>query len=418
MFAMKETKRQIRGLVPPIKRQNSQDTADGTRKSANSPGATHFLQRHLGNSYMQSVAGGQQSPADPFHQNPEIGKARAKRGQPELTISQPSDSYEQDADRVVHHVTYPPTSSAKENEGEKCLFNPAYKVLPHSSASVPPNVALWLRRAGAGRPLSDSARHYMEQWFNADFADVRIHTGEYNEYTASLLGANAFTYKNHIFLGKGRSESDHSLLAHELAHTLQQSGHALNKTSSKGESPNVNNRLLLSHITDPTVQRDIDYPSGTGRRIGDVAEAPWYAVDYRLDNVRFIHHRWPYYPNFPSKSCVCDSEIKVRVEEYSSTGFVGAINKWDYVEVYCWNYEYSCTGTPEGECPTHHHRELNRVHVEHYDERGDAPGSDQGTLSLLGDIASILGLVVSLIALGVVLAAVEPGGGTSKEAIV
>ena len=78
-----------------------------------------------------------------------------------------------------------------------------------------------LPRAG-GRALPAPVREKMEGFFGADFSDVRIHQGT----EASSIGALAFTLGSQIHFAPGlySPESLHGqrLLAHELAHVVQQ----------------------------------------------------------------------------------------------------------------------------------------------------------------------------------------------------
>ena len=85
-----------------------------------------------------------------------------------------------------------------------------------------------LRRLGPGQPLAGGERSRMERVFGADFREVRIHTGGDAHTMASEFGATAFTVGQHIAFGPGRfhpgTRVGDALLAHELAHTLQQKG--------------------------------------------------------------------------------------------------------------------------------------------------------------------------------------------------
>ncbi len=78
-------------------------------------------------------------------------------------------------------------------------------------------------RAG-GQPLDAQTRQEMEQSFGQDFGGVRLHTDTDAASVASLIGAKAFTYGEDIWIGPEGSPGDRSLLAHELAHVVQQSG--------------------------------------------------------------------------------------------------------------------------------------------------------------------------------------------------
>jgi peptidoglycan/xylan/chitin deacetylase (PgdA/CDA1 family) len=79
----------------------------------------------------------------------------------------------------------------------------------------------------AGRPLDAPTRAYMEPRFGADFSRVRVHTGGEASRSSAAVGAEAYTVGQHIVFRDGfspRSPEGKSLLAHELAHTVQQRG--------------------------------------------------------------------------------------------------------------------------------------------------------------------------------------------------
>ncbi|MEU6667878.1 DUF4157 domain-containing protein [Streptomyces sp. NPDC046727] len=73
----------------------------------------------------------------------------------------------------------------------------------------------------AERPLAKSTLAFMEPRFGADFRDVRVHSDPQTHEMADQLGARAFTAGNHVYLGRGESEHDHLLMAHELTHVVQ-----------------------------------------------------------------------------------------------------------------------------------------------------------------------------------------------------
>ncbi|OPY91217.1 MAG: hypothetical protein A4E72_00234 [Syntrophus sp. PtaU1.Bin208] len=81
---------------------------------------------------------------------------------------------------------------------------------------------------GGGVPLGEEERSYFEPRYGADFSQVLIHKGSAAEETARLLNARAFTLGTDIAFGAGRyspgTEEGKRLLAHELAHVLQQGG--------------------------------------------------------------------------------------------------------------------------------------------------------------------------------------------------
>jgi hypothetical protein len=72
----------------------------------------------------------------------------------------------------------------------------------------------------SGRPLARGPRARMERVFDADFGDVRVHDGLPASEAAGVLSAKAFAFGDQVVLPDG--ERDEWLLAHELAHVLQQ----------------------------------------------------------------------------------------------------------------------------------------------------------------------------------------------------
>jgi len=76
-----------------------------------------------------------------------------------------------------------------------------------------------------GAPLPAAVRGDMESRFDADLSSVRVHHDGAAATAARSLGARAFTVGPHVVFGRGyfqlASEPGRELLAHELAHVLQ-----------------------------------------------------------------------------------------------------------------------------------------------------------------------------------------------------
>ncbi len=83
---------------------------------------------------------------------------------------------------------------------------------------------------GSGRALDPSVRRSMEARFGYDFSQVRLHDDAMANAAAHDARAAAFTIGADIVLGAGRLDTrtpaGRRLLAHELAHVVQQSGRA------------------------------------------------------------------------------------------------------------------------------------------------------------------------------------------------
>lgn len=92
--------------------------------------------------------------------------------------------------------------------------------------SLPSEVRAVVR--SPGQPLERGARNLMEARFRHSFADVRVHADERAAASAQAVGARAYALGRHLVFGPGEyrphSRVGQALLAHELAHAVQQRG--------------------------------------------------------------------------------------------------------------------------------------------------------------------------------------------------
>jgi hypothetical protein len=97
---------------------------------------------------------------------------------------------------------------------------------PGHDAGLPDSVGATL--AQPGQALDQDTRGDMESRFGADFGGVRLHTDSAAADSAAAVDAHAYTVGQHVVFGQGQyqpqSEAGRHLLAHELAHTVQQQG--------------------------------------------------------------------------------------------------------------------------------------------------------------------------------------------------
>lgn len=82
--------------------------------------------------------------------------------------------------------------------------------------------------ASKGKKIDTSTRAEMENGFGADFGAVNIHDDAQAAQMNKELGAQAFTHGRDIYFNEGeynpKSKEGKHLLAHELTHTIQQTG--------------------------------------------------------------------------------------------------------------------------------------------------------------------------------------------------
>ncbi len=91
-------------------------------------------------------------------------------------------------------------------------------------------------QSGTTEALPDSVRAFMEPRFDRDLSDVRIHRSQQAAESAASINARAYTSGNDIVFNSGEYQphtpSGQRLLAHELTHTLQQTGGVRRQTPS------------------------------------------------------------------------------------------------------------------------------------------------------------------------------------------
>jgi hypothetical protein len=159
--------------------------------------------------------------------------------QAKLTVSNPDDIYEQEADRVADQVMRMPVSSLVQRRCTKC--EDEVHRAADATAGVPTVDDATEQSiqglSGRGAPLSNSVRSFMESRFDADFSHVRIHTDSHAQGLARAVDAQAFTVGRNVVFGAGRYDPDTErgkrLLAHELTHVVQQTGAGARQTIAR-----------------------------------------------------------------------------------------------------------------------------------------------------------------------------------------
>jgi hypothetical protein len=146
--------------------------------------------------------------------------------QAKLTVNQPGDKYEQEADKFASQVVN------SESQHSESFFKPKITpVINRSEKSGSPIVtkkveSTLLKNTHSGSTLPEKIRSKMENSFGKDFRGVKIHHDSEAEEANKILNANAFTYGNHIYFNAGKfnpdSKNGQELLAHELTHVVQQ----------------------------------------------------------------------------------------------------------------------------------------------------------------------------------------------------
>ncbi len=175
--------------------------------------------------------------------------------QAKLSIGQPGDIFEQEADRVAEQVMRMPEPSTAgrkgvskgnkfssiqrmctdceeelhrqpvEEEEELVQAKEVSGRTPEVSSSVESQIN---SIRGGGQLLPESVRAFFEPRFGQDFSQVRIHTDSNASESAKSVNALAYTLGQDVVFGAGQykpnTEFGKKLIAHELTHVVQQTG--------------------------------------------------------------------------------------------------------------------------------------------------------------------------------------------------
>jgi len=91
-----------------------------------------------------------------------------------------------------------------------------------------------------GQPLDPGTREFFEPRFGRDFSDVRIHVDSTAGESARDINAFGYTVGRHVVFAEGQYSPDTTsgrrLLAHELAHVVQQAPRTMTELATPGTS--------------------------------------------------------------------------------------------------------------------------------------------------------------------------------------
>jgi hypothetical protein len=167
-----------------------------------------------------------------------------------LVIGAPNDPYEREADRVAeavnaHEIDQQPTTMdhLSDERVQKCSAcapsqpcsecaakssTPSHETFvqakPQSPAPTSSALPSAIGTTNSGSPVPRAIREKVEPVLGIDLSHVQVHTDAAAQSSAKHLEAKAFTHQNHIWLGPHQSANDVTLMAHELAHVVQQTG--------------------------------------------------------------------------------------------------------------------------------------------------------------------------------------------------
>jgi GH24 family phage-related lysozyme (muramidase) len=187
-------------------------------------------------------------PSSPLDTAPLPGAIQAK-----LVVGQVNDPLEREADRAADQVmrmSDPELSITPRPEqvNRKCatceedvqMLRTKSPKSPKAGPGEAPGIVHEVLRS-PGESLGSATRDFFEPRFGHDFSKVRVHTDCRADDAARAVGALAFTVGRDIAFARGRfgptDAPGQKLLAHELAHVVQQERH-MSPTVQREDVPN------------------------------------------------------------------------------------------------------------------------------------------------------------------------------------
>jgi len=201
--------------------------------------------------------------------------------QTKLTVNQPGDAHEREADAVsdqvmrmrhgdapiVQRMPLTPVNNImrkcsaceeKEKEGVQRKDNGG----GNASGKAAPSIVSNVLASGGGQPMERGTKQFMESRFGQDFSQVRIHTDARAAESASAIQARAYTSGRNVVFGSGEyqpeSQDGRRLLAHELVHVGQQGGNNIKKSELMNPSRTYIQRKSAGGCVGKKWKYDID----------------------------------------------------------------------------------------------------------------------------------------------------------------
>lgn len=145
-------------------------------------------------------------------------------------FSEPRNSADANSRGIRSSVRKPEAAQSLERQEtlQKRSIQAALRPHDEQLGDARPSVARSIRAAlhSHSQPLDVDSREFMESRFGHDFSHVKVHSGAAASRSAAELHARAYTYGNQLVFADGQyapsTPAGRRLLAHELAHTLQQ----------------------------------------------------------------------------------------------------------------------------------------------------------------------------------------------------
>ena len=147
------------------------------------------------------------------------------------------------------------------------------------------------RRHGGGRQLPERIAVPMSEQLGVDLSAVRVHTDTESQAVSRSLQARAFTHGSDIYFDRGAydpgSTAGRQVLAHELAHVVQQSSESISDSTPIVGRMNDPAEAAADAVAHSVLQG----LRNTAASVGPVSVRRWPMGHDRLDSLRRQAHR-------------------------------------------------------------------------------------------------------------------------------
>jgi hypothetical protein len=200
-----------------------------------------------------------------------------------LTVSEPGDALEQEADHVAEQIMRASPLPAGDDQ-ERSPTRARLSLARMATRSVPTQDMPASVRSGLhspGRPLDAATREFFEPRFGRDLGSVRVHTDASAAQSARHVQAQAYTVGRDVVFDTGRyapaTVAGQRLLAHELTHVVQQ--------SASSHAPRMQRLVDPAHVhCAPNVAGAWDDPVAALTSMDDIA----HDFALRMSNSLFL----------------------------------------------------------------------------------------------------------------------------------
>lgn len=260
--------------------------------------------------------------------------------QPKLTINNPNDKYEQEADTMADKVMHMETPSLQTKQNANSFFTaspititPVQRKCAHcdkeekmqrkevdgeetTADSSLENYVGGL--SSGGQPLPNETRNFFESRFGYDFSNVKIHTDTLAAKSAQSINALAYTSGSSIVFNSNQyslnTDSGKRLLGHELTHVVQQGNEVKAKNIQRDEAVSEHSKsgIAVKPFTKGQYEDNSNWKRISGynywyRKIDTIYELKWASnekIAEQIDNDglnMLLSKAWEFRPaNTPS----------------------------------------------------------------------------------------------------------------------